>query len=442
MEKIQADYIRDVLRFIADAPTSFHAVHSLCRLLEANSFIELMEQEPWDIKPGNSYFVRRNGSSLIIFTYSEQEAMLSGLRMAGAHTDSPGLKLKPNPVHLNHSYLQLGVETYGGSMLTTWFDRDLSIAGRISWRDSDKNIQSSLINFKRPLGAIPSLAIHLDREANEKKSVNKQTDLVPVIMQYDGSNEPDFHQILQKQLITESQNIESPEIIEHELFFYDCQPPAVIGLHDEFIAGARLDNLLSCYTLVRSLLECGAQQNTLIVLNDHEETGSVSTSGAQGTLLQAVLERLLPDNETRQRCLSRSVFLSADNAHGVHPNFSDRFDQEHLPLLNKGPVIKFNANQRYATNSQTASFFRMVCEKTDIPVQEFVMRSDQACGSTIGPLTAGQTGVVTVDVGVPSLAMHSIREMAGCKDVQYLHQAFRSFFSLEPKDKTWQCLNP
>ncbi len=439
MALIQADYILDLMRFIGDAPTSFHAVQNISELLTQNGFTELLEQKYWNLEPNGTYFVRRNSSSLIFFTLNGQ-GLETGFRLAGAHTDSPSLKIKPSPLQTNNSYLQFGIETYGSSLLTTWFDRDLSIAGRIIWRDKRKGVHSNLINFNRPVGIIPTLAIHLDREANDKKTVNKQTDLVPIIMQLGENDTPDFHHILQNQLTAEHQDIESPEIIDHELFFYDCQPLAFIGLNNEFIAGARLDNLVSCYTIVRSLLDCEANQNTLIVFNDHEETGSLSTSGAQGNFLQSVLERLIPENEERQRCLSRSVFISADNAHGVHPNFVDRFDKEHLPRLNRGPVIKFNANQRYATNSQTSSFFRMICEKNDIPVQEFVMRNDLACGSTIGPLTAGHIGVATVDVGIPSLAMHSIRETVGSRDALYFYQAFCTFFTAGPEDEIWQCL--
>lgn len=439
MTTLHAEYITDLLDFIGNSPTSFHAVHNICTMLTENGFTELLEQDIWHSLPGGAYFVRRNSSSVIMFNI-DTNGPQSGFRMAGAHTDSPGLRIKPRPVRIKHSYLQLGVETYGGSLLTTWFDRDLSIAGRITWRDADNRIHSGLINFNRPLAVIPSLAIHLDREANEKKSVNKQTDLVPIVMQTDKDEQMDFHTLLRHQLIAEYGQIESPTILDHELFLYDCCRPAVIGLNNEFFTGARLDNLLSCYTLVRSLLDSKVSQNALVVLNDHEETGSLSTSGAQGNFLQSVLERLMPDNEIRKCSLSRSVFLSADNAHGVHPNFADRFDNEHLPLLNRGPVIKFNANQRYATDSRTASFFRILCEKVDAPVQEFVMRNDLACGTTIGPLTAGQIGVPTADIGVPSLAMHSIRETAGVQDAQYFYRAFCAFFAIEPDDKAWQCL--
>lgn len=389
--------------------------------------------------PGK-YFVRRNSSSLIVFTLGENE-LESGFRLAGAHTDSPSLKIKPSPDKVKNSYMQLGVEVYGGGLLTTWFDRDLSIAGRIVWKDKTGHVHSSLIDFKRPVGVIPSLAIHLDKEANDKKTVNKQNDLVPVIMLVEDEDEIYFANILKEQLIREHQAIESPQIIDHELFFYNAQSPSLIGIQNDFISGARLDNLVSCYTLVSSIIKSNGKQNCLIVLNDHEETGSMSTSGAQGNFLQSILERLLPESESRQRCLSRSLFISADNAHAVHPNFADRFDQEHLPQLNKGPVIKYNANQRYASNSQTASFFKLLCEKSKVPVQSFVMRSDMPCGSTIGPLTAGRIGVRTVDVGIASHAMHSIRELVGSHDTQYFYTVFNTFFNSAPNDTIWQCLS-
>ena len=435
----KSDYIRDLLHFIGNAPTSFHAVQHISNMLREKGFTEILEQDRWNSHKQGSFFVRRNASSLIIFTLNNKESG-SGFRMAGAHTDSPCLKVKPNPQQVNNTFMQLGVETYGGALLNPWFDRDLALAGRVAWRDKNNKIHSSLVDFKRPVGIIPSLAIHLDKEANEKKAINKQTDLVPIVMQVNGNNDADFRKIQQDQLILEHHDIKEPEIIDHELFFYDCQPPSFVGMNNEFITGARLDNLLSCYTLVRSLLDSKTTRNTLIVLNDHEETGSLSTSGAQGTFLQSVLERLLPDIEERQRCISRSVFISADNAHGVHPNFADRYDKDHLPQLNRGPVIKYNANQRYATNSHTSSFFKILCEKADIPVQEFVMRSDLACGSTIGPLTAGHIGVQTVDVGVSSLAMHSIRETAGSLDAEYLFTALKIFFSSPEQDEMWQCL--
>ncbi|NIA04871.1 MAG: M18 family aminopeptidase [Proteobacteria bacterium] len=430
-------FTTDLLDFIAGAPTAFHAVSSVSDILADRGFIEIQESSPWQPLSPGSYFVRRNDSSLIALTLTDEKPALTGLRMAGAHTDSPGLKLKPIPGRINHSYLQFGVEVYGGALLAPWFDRDLSLAGRVTWQDQDGAIGSSLIDFRRPIGVIPSLAIHLDREVNKNRSINKQTDLVPIVMLMEEDRLPDLNTILLEQLARQYPAIRPSIVTDHELFFYDSQPPAFVGLQNEFIAGSRLDNLLSCYALIQAMLDSRTRQNSLVVLNDHEETGSLSGTGARGPFLQSVLERLMPEINDRRCCLSRSLFISVDNAHGVHPNFAGKHDQNHRPLLNCGPVIKHNANQHYATTSRTASYFRRLCQRAAVPVQDFVMRNDLACGSTIGPITAGELGVEVVDVGVPSLAMHSIREMTGSRDGWYVYNALKEFFSSAGTDDGW-----
>jgi len=436
----QTAFINDLLSFIHSSPTAFHAAHNSTALLRKNGFTEIPEQDNWGNLSAGKYYICRNGSSLIAFILTGEPPDQSGMRMAGAHTDSPALKVKPKPAQVNHSLLQLGVETYGGALLAPWFDRDLSLAGRVTWRDHSGSVSNSLIDFRRPVAVIPSLAIHLNREANDQKPINKQTDLVPILMQADDDGAEDFNAILARQLTHEHDVTENPVILDHELFLYDHQPPSEVGLKNEFIAGARLDNLLSCFVLLRGLFDSREEQNCLIVLNDHEEVGSQSTCGAHGPFLQSVLDRLFPQNPARQRCISRSLFISADNAHAVHPNFADRYDKGHLPRMNMGPVIKYNANQRYATTSRSAALFRILSERAAIPVQEFVMRSDLACGSTIGPIVAGEIGVQTIDVGVPTLAMHSVRELAGRLDAWYLHSVMKTFFALNPKDPIWQCL--
>jgi len=423
----QAQYITALIDFISSSPTAFHAVASATRLLTKNGFTRLDEEKIWNQLPAGKYFVTRNDSSLIGFSLAGDNGPTS-LQMIGAHTDSPCLKLKPNPVQENHNYLQLGVEVYGGALLGPWFDRELSLAGRVSWCDSKGALRSSLVDFKRPIGIIPSLAIHLDREANEKREINKQTDLVPIIGLTDDIQD-DFQKNLQNQLCLEFPDLDNPDVIDHELFFYDANPPALTGLASEFITGARLDNLLSCFAGVQALLAADPTENCLIILNDHEEVGSVSSSGAQGPFLRDILERLLPETEKRQTALRNSLLISADNAHAVHPNFADKHDPQHLPQMNHGPVIKLNANQRYATNGRTAARFRMLCRQAGVPVQEFVMRNDMACGSTIGPVTAAETGVDTVDVGIASLGMHSIRETAACTDCWYLYRVLQTFFN-------------
>lgn len=423
----QAQYITALIEYISSSPTAFHAVASATRLLTQNGFTRLNEEKIWNRLPAGKYFVTRNDSSLIGFRLGGDNGPTS-LQMIGAHADSPCLKIKPNPVQEKHNYLQLGVEVYGGALLGPWFDRELSLAGRISWCDSEGALQSTLVDFKRPIGIIPSLAIHLDRKANEKRMINKQTDLVPILGLTDDM-EDGFQKILQKQLCLEFPDLDNLDVTDHELFFYDANPPALTGLANEFITGARLDNLLSCFAAVQALLAGDPAENCLIILNDHEEVGSVSTSGAQGPFLQNILERLLPETEKRQAALRSSLLISADNAHAVHPNFADKHDPQHLPQMNHGPVIKLNANQRYATNGRTASRFRMLCNRAGVPVQEFVMRNDMACGSTIGPLTAAETGVDIVDVGIASLGMHSIRETAACTDCWYLYQVLQTFFN-------------
>ncbi len=423
----QNQYISALLDFLSSSPTAFHAVASASGALGEQGFIRLYEEESWNSLAAGKYFVCRNDSSLIAFTWSGRTEA-PPLQMIGAHTDSPCLKVKPNPVQENQNYMQLGVEIYGGALLGPWFDRELSLAGRLCWHDDGNALQSTLIDFKRSIALIPSLAIHLDREANKKREINKQTDLVPILGLCNDAP-ADFRILLQQQLAKEHPTLNSPEVTDHELFFYDANPAAVTGLDDEFITGARLDNLVSCFAALQALLAPDVDDNCLIILNDHEEVGSVSTSGAQGPFLRDILERLLPDSGSRQAAIRKSLLISADNAHAVHPNFAARHDPQHLPKMNQGPVIKLNANQRYATNAVTAGRFRRLCGTAGVPVQEFVMRNDMACGSTIGPLTAAEIGVATVDVGVPSLGMHSIRETAACRDCWYLYQVLQTFFS-------------
>jgi aspartyl aminopeptidase len=426
------EYTEGLLKFIQASPTPFHAVAAMKDILDAEGFLQLNESDAWGmVKPGR-YYVTRNDSSIIVFNLAGDVAE-NGFRMVGAHTDSPCLKVKPNPEIVKNCYFQLGVEVYGGALLNPWFDRDLSLAGRVSYVNRKQEVHSSLVDFEQAIAVIPSLAIHLDREVNETRSINKQTQLPPVLMKLPDDQKhkeatPDFRELLLKLLGKQHPETNAVKVLDYELAFYDVQPPAVIGLHQDFIAAARLDNLLSCYTGLISLLSAGENTNCLLVCNDHEEVGSVSTSGAMGSFLKSVLHRLCTTPEELARAIDRSMLISADNAHGVHPNFADKHDDNHGPILNQGPVIKINANQRYASNSETSAVFRNICDQADVPVQPFVVRSDMACGSTIGPLTAAGTGIKTIDVGVPTFAMHSIRELAGRWDGYYLYRALREYF--------------
>lgn len=417
---------RELMDFLASSPTPFHAVHEMARRLTEAGFERRPEGDVWRLDPGGRWFTTRNDSSLIAWTAPARGALAErGLRMVGAHTDSPCLKVKPQPELRRQGYLQLAVEVYGGALLNPWFDRDLSVAGRVSYLDRGGALSHGLVDFARPVAVIPSLAIHLDREANDNRTVNAQTCLPPVLGQ---SGEDDLKALLRRRLEADA---EVDRVLDYELFLYDTQRPALVGLGQEFIASARLDNLLSCFTGLRALLDADRRTGALLVCNDHEEVGSTTASGARGPMLTQVLERLLPDPEERNRALSRSMLVSVDNAHGVHPNFADRHDDNHGPRLNRGPVLKVNANQRYATNSETGAVFRRLAEDEGVPVQAFAARSDMACGSTIGPLAAAETGVRTVDVGAPQWAMHSVRELAGTMDAFDLSRVLRRFFDTE-----------
>jgi len=424
-----SEFVDGLLDFIQASPTPFHAVEQMSSRLDDAGFQQLKEADAWQCSNPGKYYVTRNDSSIIAFTLVGDFAKL-GFRMVGAHTDSPCLKVKPNPEIIKESYLQLGVEVYGGVLLNPWFDRDLSLAGRVSYVTENGEVSNALIDFKKPVAVIPSLAIHLDRKANEKRTVNKQQHIPPILMKMpsDNSGTPDFREMLLRILLKQHPDSSAEKVLDYELSFYDVQPPAVIGLHQDFIASARLDNLLSCYTGLLSLLKAGEKQNCLLVCNDHEEVGSMSAAGAQGQFLRSVLERLCSTPEELARAIDQSMMISADNAHGIHPNYADKHDSNHGPVLNQGPVIKVNANQRYASNSETSAAFRYICEEADVPVQSFVVRTDMACGSTIGPITASEIGVRTLDVGVPTFAMHSIRELAGRWDGYYLYRALREYF--------------
>lgn len=425
------DFNSDLLEFLQASPTPFHATKNIaCRLLAAG-FIPFYEGDIWQLEPGGRYLVTRNDSSIIAFVYGKSPLLDSGIRMLGAHTDSPCLKIKPRAELNRRGYFQLGVEVYGGALLAPWYDRDLSMAGRVTYRDQNDQIASALIDFERPVAVVPSLAIHLDREANNLRSINAQKDIVPLLLQLPAEDAalPDFRSLLHAELLRQQPQLAIKQVLDYEISLYDTQPPAMVGFEQDFIASARLDNLLSCFIGLQALLEADDQVSSLLICTDHEEVGSTSCCGAKGPMLQQFLERLLPDGESRMRVIERSMMVSADNAHGIHPNFMDKHDENHGPLLNRGPVIKVNANQRYATSSETSALFRLLCDKAGVPVQSFVARTDMGCGSTIGPIVASEVGIKTIDVGSPTFAMHSIRELAGAADGWYLYRAVVEFFN-------------
>jgi aspartyl aminopeptidase len=423
---------KKLIDFIAQSPTPFHATQNLGELLVRHGFTQLLETRPWKLQKGEAYFFTRADSSIVAFIVGRLDASEHGIRLVGAHTDSPCLKVKPQPEKNILGYFQLGIEVYGGVLLNPWFDRDLSLAGKVTYLDGDNNVCSTLIDFVRPIGVVPSLAIHLDREANDKRSVNAQADMNVILFQ--SSEKPSLRDLLLEKLHSDGLG-DACAVLDFNLSFYDVQVPAIIGYQQDFIASARLDNLLSSFVSINALTQAPRDYTSVVVCNDHEEIGSRSDIGAQGTMLTDLLARLIPSEEQRQITLRRSLMLSVDNAHGVHPNFVAKHDDNHNPRLNLGPVLKFDANQCYATSSDSAAFVRKLAktpvasEAADIPLQTYVTRSDMRCGSTIGPITASELGVKTVDIGVPTFAMHSIRELAGEKDVASLNLLLARFYA-------------
>ncbi|MEA3372394.1 MAG: M18 family aminopeptidase [Campylobacterota bacterium] len=415
----QNSFNEGLLGFLDASPTPFHAVANMTGMLKNAGFEQLDEKAPWQLEAGHKYYVTRNDSSVIAFTYPKTR---NDYLMIGAHTDSPNLKIKPNPVIKKDGLVQLGVESYGGLLLNPWFDRDLSIAGRAAYRDADGMIKEALIDMKAPIAMIPSLAIHLDKEANKNRSVNAQTDIVPIITS-DQSFDFDAWII---DAIKQNGVGDVDKILSHELSFYDTQPASFIGVNRDFIASARLDNLLSCYTALLTVCSVEADTPMLMICSDHEEIGSDSASGAAGPFLENVLRRIYSEYEAYTHMLQKSMMISCDNAHAIHPNFSDKHDKNHAPQVNKGVVIKVNANQRYASSSRTVSRFVHAADEAELPLQQFVTRNDMGCGSTIGPITATRLGIETVDVGLPTFAMHSIRELAGSCDAHQLYQILLS----------------
>ncbi|WP_081137560.1 M18 family aminopeptidase [Halomonas sp. BC2] len=427
-EAFNAERLTRLCDFLQQSPTPWHATQNMAQRLEQAGFTRLEETANWQLSPGKRYYVTRNDSSLIAFQLPAGK--LSSLRMLGAHTDSPGLHLKPNATHYSAGWLQLGVQVYGGVLLAPWFDRELGLAGRVHVRHADGRLESVLLNVAQPVAMIPSLAIHMDRDVNAGRTINPQTQMAPVLLQ---SNDLELNDLL-AQWLEAQHGLRAVDIVDFELGFYDVQPPALVGVRQELLASARLDNLLSCFVGLEALLACDGEQGALLVANDHEEVGSASACGAQGPFLGDVLKRLNGQvgggsEESLIQLIQSSLMISCDNAHALHPNFRDKHDERHGPVINGGPVIKVNASQRYATNSVTGALFRDVCREADVPVQSFVTRADMGCGSTIGPITATEVGVPTIDVGLPQWAMHSIRETSGTRDVEYLTRALVQFLN-------------
>jgi aspartyl aminopeptidase len=422
-------YNQELFDFLQQSPTPFHAIESLQKTFLQHGFSHLKENESWKLDKGHSYFITRQQSALIAFTIGDSEEDVDGFRIITTHSDSPGLQIKPAPESTSKGYNQLGVEVYGGPLLATWFDRDLTLAGRVCCTLTDGSLKVLLINFERPILTIPSLAIHFNREANTAHSINKQKDLPPVFALANNDGAKGLEELILQRIEEQYSGCKVQSLHSFDLFCLDTQRPALIGTDNEFIAAARLDNLLSTHSGLKAMIQADKGRNSLFYVANHEENGSVSATGAQGSFISSIFERIIPDGEKRQRSYSKSFIISVDNAHATHPNAADTMDPHHHIELNKGVAIKVNANQRYTTNSLSSAIYKKICADAGVTTQEFVMRSDLPCGSTIGPVTSARLGVLALDVGAPTLGMHSIRELTGSKDPELLFRSLAQFLS-------------
>ncbi|MDX9814219.1 MAG: M18 family aminopeptidase [Sulfurimonas sp.] len=402
------EFNKELLGFLDASPTPFHATKNIKEKLLDEGYIELDERDEWSLEFAKNYFITRNDSSIIAFNYYDSLEYLFLL----SHTDSPNLKLKPNPTIKEHGATKLGVEPYGGVLYSTWFDRDLSLAGRVNFI-KDTKLDQKLIDFKKPIATIPSLAIHLDREANKEKTINAQNDLPPLV-----GSDINIEEMILKEL-------QADELLSYELSFYDTQKASFVGAKDEFILSARLDNLLSCFVGTKSLVKL-KDKPIFFFASDHEEVGSSSVAGADGSFLEDVLLRVF--GSKKPQMARSSMAISMDNAHAIHPNFAQKHDLNHAPHINKGVVVKINSNHRYASNSNTIARFKLATKKAGENLQDFVTRSDMGCGSTIGPIVSSKIGIDTIDVGVPTFAMHSIRESCGSDDTYSLYNILLGFY--------------
>ena len=414
-----------LLDFIEKSPTAFQAVDEMQKRLTENGFEVLSEKEYWKLVPGGKYLVTRNNSALIAFCIPEKESRV--FHIMASHSDSPSFKIKENPeIKVDNSYVKINVEKYGGMLMAPWFDRPLSVAGRVIIRRND-GLEEKLVDIKRDLVMIPNLAIHMNREANNGVAYNPQKDLQPLFAA--GNTDRTLLEIIAEQV-----GIKKEDIISHDLFLYNRMPGTVWGADREFVSSARLDDLQCAFASMEGLLR--AQNHEAIAVHcvmDNEEVGSGTKQGAASTFLKDTLLRinmgLGRTYEEYLMTLAGSFMVSADNAHALHPNYTDKTDPTNHPVLNKGIVIKFNANQKYCTDAVSAAIFKELCTKAGVPYQTFVNRSDIAGGSTLGNISNTQVPMNTVDIGLPQLAMHSPYETAGVKDTEYLVRAAEELFA-------------
>lgn len=425
---------KELLNFIGNSPTQYHSAHTVKEILDSKGFTEVKESDSWQVKKGGKYYVMKNESAVIAFEIGKGELDKNGFRIIGAHTDSPGFRIKPNAeMKAENKYVKLNTEVYGGPILSTWFDRPLSLAGRVAVKgESPLKPEIKLVNVDRPILVIPNLAIHMNRSVNEGYSYNKQKDTLPLLGFVNDKLEKDDYLVT---LLSNELKVNKEDILDFDLFLYEYEKGCFLGLDEEFLSCSRLDDLWMVFAGVKALVDSKENDSTKVMICiDNEEIGSLTAQGAHSAFIKTILERIaLSLNKNKEeffRALANSVMISADLAHAAHPNFGEKHDPVNRPLLGEGPVIKIAASGSYSTDSYASAIFQQICEMAKVPCQKFVNRSDVKGGTTIGPMSAADLCIPVIDMGAPILGMHSVRELAAVVDNEYTIKAFTEFYNI------------
>ncbi|GAA0109072.1 M18 family aminopeptidase [Clostridium tertium] len=424
----------DLIDFLYKSPTAYHSVKTIKEELDSNGFKEIKESEKWNLQNEGKYYVIKNDSALIAFTIGNGDVEEDGFRLIGAHTDSPGFRVKANPEMVSEGkYLKLNTEGYGGPILYTWFDRPLGLAGKVTLKGkSPLNPEVKLVNINKPLLIIPSVAIHMNRAVNDGFAVNKQKDTLPLLSLINEKFEKDGYLV---NILAEELKVDASEILGFDLGLHEVEKGCLAGLNEELISCGRLDDMWMVYAGLKALIDSKVNKSTkVMVCIDNEEIGSLTPQGANSALLLNILERITlalgKDREGLHRALSNSIMISADLAHAVHPNAEEKHDPTNRPVLGNGPVLKTAASGSYSTDSYNAAIFEGICKSAGVPYQKFFNRSDVRGGTTIGPITSSLLTIPVMDMGAPLLSMHSIRELAAVKDNYYTIKLFTEFFNI------------
>ena len=418
--------IKDLLAFLSVSKSSFFASLAIQKRLEQAGFICLPENKPFKINKGGKYYICRQGTTIVAFVIGSEQISQAGFNLAGSHIDYPCFKLKPQSIKTEKGITKIGVEVYGSPIISTWLDRELGIAGKVIIKTA-KGYKIEYVDFQKPVAIIPNVALHLNREVNKGFAYNPQTQLNAILSVSSNGINPLYSSIAKELKVKEEQ------IAESDLYLYDFTIPKLLGLKQEMIAAQGLDNLAMTHAILSAILKCEKPQKTAVaIFFDNEEIGSQTSQGANSLLLEEILERIcLSQNNSREDfylALRNSFFISADVANAWHPSFAEKYEPDYAPLINKGPVIKFDAYHRYASDAESSYRFIQLCEKANVPYQKFLVRSDATSGVTIGPILASRLGLQTVDIGNPIWAMHSIRETGGTEDHKYLVKVLKHFF--------------